>query len=98
MSETECVLHDVGEAVKEDMISKHSEKLAIAFRLLVTNAGMPIIITKNLRICEVCHSTAKRISLIEKRSIIIRDSKVVPPFCDWDMFVWRLLVILRVSL
>ncbi|KAB2603685.1 pentatricopeptide repeat-containing protein [Pyrus ussuriensis x Pyrus communis] len=75
VSETECVLHDVEEEVKEDMISKHSEKLAIAFGLLVTNAGSPIIITKNLRICGDCHSTAKFISLIEKRSIIVRDSK-----------------------
>lgn len=75
VSKTEFILHDVEQAVKEDMISKHSEKLAIAFGLLVTNAGMPIIITKNLRICGDCHSTAKLISLIEKRTIIIRDSK-----------------------
>ncbi|KAF8405479.1 hypothetical protein HHK36_010385 [Tetracentron sinense] len=72
---TELVLHDVDEEVKEDMISKHSEKLAIAFGLLVTGAGMPIMITKNLRICGDCHSAAKFISLIEKRTIIIRDSK-----------------------
>ncbi|PRQ22512.1 putative DYW domain-containing protein [Rosa chinensis] len=62
-------------AVKEDMISKHSEKLAIAFGLLVINAGMPMIITMNLRIFGVCHGAAKFISLIEKRTIIIRDSK-----------------------
>ncbi|KAL6210220.1 hypothetical protein ACLB2K_015453 [Fragaria x ananassa] len=75
VSQTECILHDVEEAVKEDMISEHSEKLAIAFGLLVINAGMPIIITKNLRICGDCHGAAKFISLIEKRTIIIRDSK-----------------------
>jgi pentatricopeptide repeat protein len=75
VSKTEFVLHDVEEEVKEDMINKHSEKLAIAFGLLVTNAGMPLIITKNLRICGDCHSTAKFISLVEKRAIIIRDSK-----------------------
>ncbi|XP_015574134.1 pentatricopeptide repeat-containing protein At5g40410, mitochondrial isoform X2 [Ricinus communis] len=72
---TEFVLHDVGEDVKEDLISKHSEKLAIAFGILVTNANVPLIITKNLRICGDCHSTAKFISLIEKRTIIIRDTK-----------------------
>ena len=75
VSKTEFVLHDVEEEVKEDMINKHSEKLAIAFGLLVTNAGMPLIITKNLRICGDCHSTAKFISLVEKRTLIIRDSK-----------------------
>lgn len=75
VSKTEFVLHDVEEEVKEDMINKHGEKLAIAFGLLVTNAGMPLIITKNLRICGDCHDTAKLISLIEQRTIIIRDCK-----------------------
>lgn len=75
VSKTEFVLHDVEEEVKEDMINEHSEKLAIAFGLLVTNAGMPLIITKNLRICGDCHSTAKFASLVEKRTIVIRDSK-----------------------
>jgi len=74
-SKTEYVLHDVDEEVKEDLINKHSEKLAIAFGLLVTNAGMPLIITKNIRICGDCHGFAKLISLIEKRTIIIRDTK-----------------------
>ncbi|KAJ6392362.1 hypothetical protein OIU77_026174 [Salix suchowensis] len=74
-SKTEYVLHDVDEEVKEDLINKHSEKLAIAFGLLVTNAGMPLIVTKNIRICGDCHGFAKLVSLIEKRTIIIRDTK-----------------------
>ncbi|CAK9178366.1 unnamed protein product [Ilex paraguariensis] len=82
LSKTEFVLHDVGENVKEDMINKHSEKLAIAFGLLVTGAGMPLIITKNLRICGDCHSMAKFVSLIEKRMIIIRDTKRFHHFSD----------------
>ncbi|KAJ0026243.1 hypothetical protein Pint_09297 [Pistacia integerrima] len=42
-SKTEYVLHDVEEEVKEDMINKHSEKLAIAFGLLVTEiTGDPL--------------------------------------------------------
>ncbi|KAF9621758.1 hypothetical protein IFM89_027612 [Coptis chinensis] len=72
---TEYVLHDVDEVVKEDMIYKHSEKLAIAFGLLVSGAGMPIMITNNLRICGDCHSARKFISLVENRTITIRDSK-----------------------
>ncbi|GAV56689.1 PPR domain-containing protein/PPR_2 domain-containing protein/DYW_deaminase domain-containing protein [Cephalotus follicularis] len=75
LSKTEFVLHNVDEDVKEDMVNKHSEKLAIAYGLLVTNPGMPFIVTKNLRTCGDCHSTAKLVSLIEKRTIIIRDSK-----------------------
>ncbi|XP_022752063.1 pentatricopeptide repeat-containing protein At5g40410, mitochondrial [Durio zibethinus] len=75
MSKTEFVLHDVDEEVKENMINEHSEKLAMAFGLLVTDVAQPLIITKNLRICGDCHSTAKVASLIEKRTIIIRDPK-----------------------
>ncbi|PSR99544.1 Pentatricopeptide repeat-containing protein [Actinidia chinensis var. chinensis] len=72
---TEFVLHDVDEEVRQGMINNHSEKLAIAFGLLVTDSGRSIVITKNLRICGDCHNTAKFISLTEKRTIIIRDSK-----------------------
>lgn len=79
---TEFVLHDIDEEVKVDMINKHSEKLAIAFGLLVTGSGVPLIITKNLRICGDCHSTAKFASLLEKRTIIIRDSKRFHHFAD----------------
>ncbi|KAK9270425.1 hypothetical protein L1049_026004 [Liquidambar formosana] len=78
----EFFLHDVEGEVKEDMINKHSEKLAIAYGLLVTGAGVPLIITKNLRICGDCHSTAKVVSLIEKRTITIRDSKRFHHFAD----------------
>lgn len=74
-SRTEFVLHDVDEDVKEEMINQHSEKIAMAFGLLVISPMEPIIIRKNLRICGDCHETAKAISLIEKRRIIIRDSK-----------------------
>ncbi|KAL6011822.1 hypothetical protein ACLOJK_002288 [Asimina triloba] len=80
--QTEFVLHDVDEELKEDMISTHSEKLAIAFGLLVTGEGKPIVITKNLRICGDCHSAAKFISAIERRVLVIRDSKRFHHFAD----------------
>ncbi|THG03368.1 pentatricopeptide repeat-containing protein At5g40410, mitochondrial [Camellia sinensis] len=79
---TEFVLHNVDEEVKQYLINKHSEKLAIAFGLLVTDSGRPIVITKNLRICGDCHGMAKFVSLTEKRSIIIRDSKRFHHFAD----------------
>lgn len=82
LPKTEFILHDIDEEVKVDMINKHSEKLAIAFGLLVTCSGVPLIITKNLRICGDCHSTAKFVSLLEKRTIIIRDSKRFHHFAD----------------
>ena len=55
---TEVVLHDVDEEAKQGMINNHSEKLATAFGLIVTDSGRPIVITKTLRICGDCHSTA----------------------------------------
>ncbi|KAK8560430.1 hypothetical protein V6N13_082870 [Hibiscus sabdariffa] len=82
LSKTEFVLHDVDEELKENMINEHSEKLAMAFGLLVTDAALPLIITKNLRICGDCHSMAKVVSLIEKRTIIIRDPKRFHHFCN----------------
>lgn len=80
--ETDSVLHNVDEEVKMDMINKHSEKITLAYGLLVTSTEEPIVIMKNLRICRDCHSTAKFVSLIEKRTIIIRDSKRFHQFLD----------------
>lgn len=79
---TEFVLHDVEEEVKREMINLHSEKIAIAFGLLVTEPGTTLIITKNLRICGDCHGAAKVISKTERRTIIIRDPKRFHHFSD----------------
>ncbi|GKB49727.1 pentatricopeptide repeat-containing protein [Tanacetum coccineum] len=79
---TEFVLHDVEEEFKGDFVKKHSEKLAIAFGLLVYSDNVPIIITKNLRICGDCHNMAKFVSLVEKRVIIIRDTRRFHHFAD----------------
>ncbi|KVH88710.1 hypothetical protein Ccrd_025982 [Cynara cardunculus var. scolymus] len=78
----EFVLHDVEEEVKESLVSKHNEKLAIAFGLLVCNDSKPLIITKNLRICGDCHNMAKFVSFVEKRKIIIRDTRRFHHFAD----------------
>lgn len=75
VQETDSVLHNVDEEVKKDMVNKHSEKIALAYGLLVTRNDKPLVIMKNLRICRDCHSTVKFVSLTEKRTIIIRDSK-----------------------
>jgi pentatricopeptide repeat protein len=80
--ETESVLHDVDEEVKMDMITKHSEKIALAYGLLVSSADFPLVIIKNLRICRDCHNTAKFVSMVEKRTIIIRDTKRFHQFSD----------------
>ena len=57
--DTEFVLHDINEEQKESSRLYHSEKLAVAYGLLVTPKGMPIQIMKNLRICGDCHTFIK---------------------------------------
>ncbi|KAG9456889.1 hypothetical protein H6P81_001397 [Aristolochia fimbriata] len=49
------VLHDIGKEDKEQMVREHSERLAIAFGLLVTKSGSVIRVVKNLRVCGDCH-------------------------------------------
>jgi pentatricopeptide repeat protein len=71
---TNFVLHDVEEELKEDILYSHSEKLAIAFGLLNTSPGTSIRITKNLRVCGDCHTATKFISKITRREIIMRDA------------------------
>ncbi|KAK7401404.1 hypothetical protein VNO78_12847 [Psophocarpus tetragonolobus] len=66
-------IHDVEEDVKEQLVSSHSERLAIAFGLLNTSHGTTIHIRKNLRVCGDCHEATKYISLVTGREIIVRD-------------------------
>ena len=71
--DTEFVLHDIDEEQKQSSLLYHSEKLAVAYGLLVTPKGMPIQIMKNLRICGDCHTFIKFVSHVTKRHIDIRD-------------------------
>ncbi|XP_042514639.1 pentatricopeptide repeat-containing protein At4g16835, mitochondrial [Macadamia integrifolia] len=70
----DSALHDVGEEQKEMILSRHSEKLAIAFGLMNTPSGTQIRVFKNLRVCGDCHNATKYISEIEGREIIVRDT------------------------
>ncbi|KAH9619578.1 hypothetical protein KSS87_023543 [Heliosperma pusillum] len=70
---TAQVTFDLSEEDKEQAVSLHSEKLAIAFALLSTKPGKLIRIVKNLRTCEDCHSAFKAISRVYDREIIVRD-------------------------
>ncbi|KAF8412456.1 hypothetical protein HHK36_000420 [Tetracentron sinense] len=70
----EFALHDVGEEQKEQILLRHSEKLAIALGLINLPIGTPIRVFKNLRVCGDCHRATKYISAIEGREIIVRDT------------------------
>lgn len=61
------------EDLKEQALSLHSEKLAIAFALIKSAPSQPIRVVKNLRICGDCHEVAKLISRVYNRDILLRD-------------------------
>ncbi|KAL9452283.1 hypothetical protein AB3S75_008131 [Citrus x aurantiifolia] len=67
-------LHDVEDEQKEEMLSFHSERLAIGFALITTVEGSTITVMKNLRVCGDCHHAIKLISKIVRREIVVRDS------------------------
>ncbi|XP_058096163.1 pentatricopeptide repeat-containing protein At1g08070, chloroplastic-like [Magnolia sinica] len=78
------VLHDIDEEEKENALSWHSEKLAIAFGLIHTCPGSSLMIMKNLRMCRDCHSTTKLVSRIFSRKITVRDRVRFHHFTDGE--------------
>eukprot|EP01018_Ginkgo_biloba_P003198 Gb_11219 [translate_table: standard] len=81
-SDTRFVLHDLEEQQKEQILSHHSEKLAIAFGLMNTSPGTTIRVIKNLRMCGDCHLATKFISKIVEREIVVRDANRYHHFND----------------
>ncbi|KAK6143794.1 hypothetical protein DH2020_024142 [Rehmannia glutinosa] len=68
---------DVEDEEKEEMVGTHSEKLAVAFGLLVSEPGTVIRVVKNIRICLDCHTAIKMISKLEEREIIFKSQSIV---------------------
>ncbi|KAK4803900.1 hypothetical protein SAY86_003717 [Trapa natans] len=66
-------LHNLSVEEKGSQLSYHSEKLAIAFGVLMTPPGKTIRIANNIRICTDCHSFAKVLSSAYNREVVIRD-------------------------
>ncbi|XP_023751264.1 pentatricopeptide repeat-containing protein At4g35130, chloroplastic [Lactuca sativa] len=58
----------------------HSVRLAVCFGLISTTIGKPVIVRKNVRICEDCHCVMKKISLTCQREIVVGDSKIFHHF------------------
>ncbi|WCJ35943.1 Pentatricopeptide repeat-containing protein At1g74630 [Euphorbia peplus] len=67
------VLHDIEEEEKEDSVSMHSEKLAVAFGISRLCEGKTVRIVKNLRVCRDCHTMMKLISKVFKLEVVVRD-------------------------
>ncbi|KAG8369013.1 hypothetical protein BUALT_Bualt15G0106100 [Buddleja alternifolia] len=81
VAEIQYAISDEGE-YKERTLWYHSEKLALAYGLLVLPVGAPIRIKKNLRTCGDCHTVMKFASAIFKREIIVRDINRFHRFAD----------------
>ncbi|KVH98106.1 Pentatricopeptide repeat-containing protein [Cynara cardunculus var. scolymus] len=73
VSVTDLVLMDISEEEKEENLTYHSEKLALAYGILKSSPGSEIQVSKNLRTCLDCHSWMKLVSKVLKRVIIVRD-------------------------
>ncbi|GAA0161240.1 hypothetical protein LIER_17600 [Lithospermum erythrorhizon] len=77
-----CTLHNVDEYSRAESLKYHSERLAIAFALISTPEGSPILVMKNLRACTDCHAAIKIISKVVGREITVRDSSRFHHFKD----------------
>nr|GMD00112.1 pentatricopeptide repeat-containing protein At3g57430, chloroplastic [Ipomoea batatas] len=82
VADMNCVFQDVPDFVKRDILYHHSEKLAIALGLMRTKPGTMLRVTKNLRICNDCHSASKFISKVFGRKLIIKDANFFHMFQD----------------
>lgn len=72
--------HFATDVEKRDLLLGHSEKLAIAYGLLMTPEGATVRVTKNLKVCKDCHTASKLISKIERRQIILSDAYCIHRF------------------
>ncbi|KAL0358726.1 UNVERIFIED_CONTAM: putative pentatricopeptide repeat-containing protein [Sesamum angustifolium] len=68
-----CALQNVNDEMKAESLKYHSERLAIAFALINTPEGTPVLVMKNLRACVDCHAAIKLISKVVQREITVRD-------------------------
>ncbi|KAJ0523826.1 putative tetratricopeptide-like helical domain superfamily, DYW domain-containing protein [Helianthus annuus] len=84
VADTSLALFDLEEEERESEVWHHSEKIALAFGLCVIPPGLPIRITKNMRICFDCHAAFKFISGITNREIIVRDNNRFHRFTKYD--------------
>ncbi|KAK4264185.1 hypothetical protein QN277_025394 [Acacia crassicarpa] len=66
-------LHKLDDSEKGYVLSCHSEKLAVAFGVLVTPPGTKLRVANSLRICADCHKFMKYFSGVYNRDVIVRD-------------------------
>ncbi|XP_020581733.1 pentatricopeptide repeat-containing protein At4g35130, chloroplastic [Phalaenopsis equestris] len=65
---------------KANLGSRHTVRLALSFGLISSAVGTPVLVKKNIRICNDCHSAIKKISSFTGRAIIVGDSSIYHHF------------------
>ncbi len=79
--DTRWALQNTDEDIKRRSLCRHSEKLAIAYGLISTPPGTPLVVIKNLRMCGDCHAATKLIARAYRRPISVRDANRYHHFC-----------------
>ncbi len=95
---TKFVPYGVGEEEKLFHLCHHSEKLTVAFGLINTVLGTPLLVLKNLRVCEDCHLFTKFISKHSLESNCGEGCQSLSSLQGWHLFLHGLLVMPVVSL
>ncbi|KAF0926720.1 hypothetical protein E2562_027154 [Oryza meyeriana var. granulata] len=81
--DTSCIAYNVHEEEKEKLLLAHTEKLAITYGLIRSDASrVPVRVIKNTRMCNDCHQVAKHVSSLCDRQIILRDAVRFHHFVD----------------
>ncbi|XP_057527115.1 pentatricopeptide repeat-containing protein At3g24000, mitochondrial [Amaranthus tricolor] len=71
--DTNFSLHNTDEEQKEHNLWNHSERLALAYGLIIYPESAVIRVFKNLRVCGDCHSVYKFVSAVLAREILLKD-------------------------
>ncbi|KAK3137868.1 hypothetical protein QOZ80_5AG0361480 [Eleusine coracana subsp. coracana] len=81
--DTSCIVYNVPEEEKEKLLLSHTEKLAVTYGLIHSDASrIPIRVIKNTRMCNDCHEVAKHVSALCDRQIVLRDADRFHHFVD----------------
>ncbi|CAA6666728.1 unnamed protein product [Spirodela intermedia] len=67
-------------AQKKNSPCQHSVRLAVCFGLISSSPGTPVLVKKNVRICDDCHLAIKQISEVCRRHITVGDSRIYHHF------------------
>ncbi|WOL00691.1 hypothetical protein Cni_G09404 [Canna indica] len=67
---------------KANFPNRHSARLAVIFGLISSPLGSPVLVKKNVRVCNHCHEAIKLISGFCGRKIIVGDTKIFHHFVN----------------